>query len=198
MIRTFAAGAVAALAGLAALVSVAGGSAAWAQEVPPRAVATPKPGYVVPPENSAGLYPVSGEPIFKAKCAACHEPAVGRAPTRELLGARAPEEVYDALTIGAMKPMAEGLSEAQLYGVVRFITGKSPVPNAVSAPDPNLCKVNGPLQPSGPQWNGWGRDLANSRYQPNPGFKAADIPRDRKSTRLNSSHELKSRMPSSA
>ncbi|MGZ6048926.1 MAG: hypothetical protein ACXWKN_11055, partial [Phenylobacterium sp.] len=60
--------------------------------------ATPKPGYVVPPENSAGLYPVSGEPIFKARCAQCHEPAVGRAPTRELLGARAPEEVYDALT----------------------------------------------------------------------------------------------------
>ncbi len=51
----------------------------------------PKPGYVVPPENSAGLYPVAGEPIFKAKCAQCHEPAVGRAPPKELLAARAPE-----------------------------------------------------------------------------------------------------------
>ena len=142
-----------------------------------RAAATPKAGYVVPPENSAGLYPVSGEPIFKAKCAGCHEPATGRAPTREMLGARAPEEVYDALTIGAMKPMAAGLSDAELYGVVRFITGKSPVPNVVQGPDPNPCKVNGPLQPNGPQWNGWGRDLANSRYQPKPGFAAADIPR---------------------
>jgi polyvinyl alcohol dehydrogenase (cytochrome) len=137
----------------------------------------PKPGYVVPPENSAGLYPVSGEPIFKAKCAQCHEPAVGRAPTRDLLGARAPEEVYDALTIGAMRPMAEGLTEAQLYGVVRFITGKSPVPQIASVPDPNLCKTNGPLQPNGPQWNGWGRDIENSRYQPKPGFTAAEIPK---------------------
>jgi len=142
---------------------------------PPRP--TPKPGYVVPPENSAGLYPVAGEPIFKAKCAQCHEPAVGRAPSKELLAARAPEEVYDALTIGAMKPMAAGLSEAELYGVTRFITGKSPVPNAPAVADSNLCKMNGPLQPNGPQWNGWGRDVANSRYQPKPGFAAADIPK---------------------
>ena len=177
MIRTLAAGVIAAFAGLAAVVSVAPFSVAAAQEAPPRAVATPRPGYVVPPENSAGLYPVNGEPIFKAKCAQCHEPAVGRAPTRELLGARAPEEVYDALTLGAMKPMAEGLSDAQLYGVVRFITGKSPVPNQVQAADPNPCKTNGPLQPNGPQWNGWGRDLANSRYQPKPGFTAGEIPR---------------------
>ena len=84
---------------------------------------TPKPGYVTPPENSAGLYPVAGEPIFKARCAQCHDPAVGRAPAKDLLAARAPEEVYDALTIGAMKPMAAGLSEAELYGVTRFITG---------------------------------------------------------------------------
>ena len=91
------------------LVSLAllvfGVSTALAQTPPPPAP-TPKPGYVVPPENSAGLYPVSGEPVFKARCAGCHEPAVGRAPSRALLGARAPEEVYDALTLGAMKTMA--------------------------------------------------------------------------------------------
>ena len=162
------------------LVSLAllvfGVSTALAQTPPPPAP-TPKPGYVVPPENSAGLYPVSGEPVFKARCAGCHEPAVGRAPSRALLGARAPEEVYDALTLGAMKTMAAGLSDAELYGVVRFLTGKSPVPNAVTAPDPNPCKVNGPLQPGGPQWNGWGRDLANSRFQPKPGFTVDQIPR---------------------
>jgi polyvinyl alcohol dehydrogenase (cytochrome) len=165
-------GVVCALIGLAVAISTA-----WAQEAPPRAAAAPKAGYVVPPENSAGLYPVAGEPIFKAKCASCHEPAIGRAPSKALLAARAPEEVYDALTLGAMKPMAEGLSEAQLYGLVRFITGKSPVPNVVAGPDPNLCKANTALTPSAPQWNGWGADLENSRYQPKPGFRTADIPR---------------------
>ena len=73
--------------------------------------------------------------------------------------------------------MAEGMTPAELYGVVRFITGKSPTPQATQGPDPNLCKSNRPLQPNGPQWNGWGRDLANSRYQPKPGFAAGDIPR---------------------
>jgi polyvinyl alcohol dehydrogenase (cytochrome) len=171
LIRTFGGGVVFALLGLAAVIS-----AASAQDLP-RQAAQPKPGYVVPPENSAGLYPVAGEPIFKAKCAQCHEPAVGRAPAKELLAARAPEEVYDALTLGAMKPMAEGLSEAQLYGLVRFITGKSPVPNVVAAPDPNPCKQDTPLQARAPRWNGWGHDVENTRYQPAPGFKATDIPR---------------------
>jgi polyvinyl alcohol dehydrogenase (cytochrome) len=165
-------------AGLLVALAAAVLASSWAAaQPPPRPTVTPKAGYVVPPENSAGLYPVSGEPIFKVKCAGCHEPATGRAPSRQMLGARSPEEVYDALTLGAMAPMAQGMSAAEIYGVVRFLTGKSPVPQAVSAPDPNPCKTNGPLQAGGPQWNGWGRDLANSRYQPKPGFAAADIPR---------------------
>jgi polyvinyl alcohol dehydrogenase (cytochrome) len=28
----------------------------------------------------------------------------------------------------------------------------------------------------GPAWNGWGSDAANTRYQPNPGISAADVP----------------------
>jgi polyvinyl alcohol dehydrogenase (cytochrome) len=138
---------------------------------------TPKPGYVVPPENSAGLYPVNGEPIFKAKCAQCHDPAVDRAPTRVELGARAPEDVYDALTIGAMKGMATGLSDAELYGVVRYLTGKSPTPNVSAAADSNPCPTQTPLQVSGPMWNGWSTDGTNQRYQAKPGFTAADVPK---------------------
>ena len=166
------------LAVLTVLAFAAAPAAAQAPgAAPPRPAVTPKPGYVVPPENSAGLYPVSGEPIFKARCAGCHEPAIERAPSRQMLALRSPEEVYDALTLGAMRPMAQGMSPAEIYGVVRFITGKSPVPQTAQGPDPNRCKVNGPLQPNGPRWNGWGRDLENSRYQPKPGFTAAEIPR---------------------
>ncbi len=155
-------------------------AAAIAQPAPPARppAPTPKPGYVVPPENSAGLYPVSGEPIFKQRCASCHDPATDeRTPTKAQLEGRSPEEVYDALTVGAMKPMATGLTDAQLYGITRFLTGKSPTPQANAGPDPNVCAKHGPLQPNGPQWNGWGRDLENSRYQPNPGFRTADVGR---------------------
>ena len=152
--------------------------AAPAPAPPARPAAVPKPGFVMPPENSAGLYPVAGEPVWKAKCAQCHEPAQGRAPTRADLGGRAPEEVYDALTVGIMKSMADGLTDAQLYGLVRFITGKSPVPNAVQPADTNLCKTQGsPIQPKAPSWNGWSPDGTNMRYQPKPGFAAADVPK---------------------
>ena len=176
---------------MAILLGLGMAAAGSAQEVPPPAqppagqagapprlpAATPKPGYVVPPENSAGLYPVNGEPIFKAKCANCHEPALDRAPTREALGARAPEEVYDALTIGAMKTNAAGLSDAELYGVVRYLTGKSPVPNAIAPPDSNPCPIQTALKPNGPQWNGWSTDVTNQRFQAKPGFAAADVPK---------------------
>jgi polyvinyl alcohol dehydrogenase (cytochrome) len=172
-------------------VSVVAGLAfaapAWSQEPqtppaaapggPPRPAVTPKAGYVVPPENSGGLYPVNGEPFFKSKCAGCHDPALDRAPTREALGARAPEEIYDALTIGAMKPMATGLSDAEIYGVVRYLTGKSPTPNSKSPPDPNQCPIQTKLQPAGPSWNGWSIDGTNQRYQPKPGFTAAEVPK---------------------
>jgi len=158
---------------MAAGVVTALGGLALAQPARP----VPKPGYVTPPENAAGLYPVAGEPIFKAHCAQCHDPAVGRAPTKAQLAGRSPEEVYEALKDGAMKPMAAGLSETELYGVTRFVTGKSPTPDVAPGPDPNPCRSNPPLKTDGPQWTGWGRDIENSRYQPQPGLKAADVAR---------------------
>ena len=136
-----------------------------------------KPGYVTPPENSAGLYPVNGEPIYRARCQGCHEPAVERAPSRDQLRVRSPEEVYDALTVGAMKPMGDAMTPAEIYGVVRYLTGKSPTPQTAQGPDPNVCRIHPALNAGAPQWNGWGRDLENTRYQPRPGFAAADIPK---------------------
>ena len=91
---------------LAALALAAPSAAQAPARRPGLPPAIPKPGYVVPPENSAGLYLVNGEPIFKARCASCHEPAIERAPTRQELGARSPEDVYDILTAGRMKAMA--------------------------------------------------------------------------------------------
>ena len=103
---------------------------------------------------------------------------MGRAPTKELLAARAPEEVYDALTIG--RDEAHGRRACPTPSSMAW-SASSPAsrrcPTRRRSPTPNLCKTNGPLQPNGPQWNGWGRDLANSRYQPKPGFTAAEIPR---------------------
>jgi polyvinyl alcohol dehydrogenase (cytochrome) len=46
------------------------------------------------------------------------------------------------------------------------------------APKPNRCPDNGgPIDLNGSIWNGWGRDLDNSHYQPNPGFPFAQVSR---------------------
>jgi polyvinyl alcohol dehydrogenase (cytochrome) len=139
--------------------------------------AHPRAGYQTPPENTAGLYPVNGEPFFRANCGSCHEPAINGAEGRVEMGKYSPEEVYDNLMTGSMWQYATSMNQAQVFGVVRYLTGKSPVPNFKYAADPNMCASDTPLQPNGPMWNGWGVDVTNTRYQANPGFKAADVPK---------------------
>jgi alcohol dehydrogenase (cytochrome c) len=57
---------------------------------------------------------VNAEALFTARCGTCHEPAVERAPDRGQLRSHTPQEITDALTIGVMKPMAAGLSPAEI------------------------------------------------------------------------------------
>ena len=144
-----------------------------------RAAVRVRPGYQLPPENSAGLYPVGGEPFFRANCGSCHEPAINGAESRTGMAKYSPEEMYDKIKLGSMWQYAVNMNEAQIFGVVRYLTGKSPVPNFALGPDPNMCAADTALQPGGPMWNGWSVDVSNNRYQANPGFAATDIPRIR-------------------
>ena len=45
-------------------------------------------------------------------------------------------------------------------------------------PEKNLCAdPAGPVALGSAQWNGWGRDLDNTRYQPEPALRATDVPK---------------------
>jgi polyvinyl alcohol dehydrogenase (cytochrome) len=45
-------------------------------------------------------------------------------------------------------------------------------------PEKNLCATRAePVAIGSVQWNGWGRDLDNTRYQPEPAIRAMDVPR---------------------
>src|SRR5580698_1513550 len=49
---------------------------------------------------------------------------------------------------------------------------------AVLGPEKNLCTTRAePVALGSVQWNGWGRDLANTRYQPEPAIRAMDVPK---------------------
>jgi polyvinyl alcohol dehydrogenase (cytochrome) len=117
-----------------------------------------------------------GAAVFAQRCAGCHEHATGHTPTHEALTRRGATNVLMALTIGPMKPMAAGMSGADIAAVAGYLAAEGA---AKAAPlEPNPCSGPQPaLDLSRSAWNGWGRDLANSRYQPDPGLKATDVPR---------------------
>jgi polyvinyl alcohol dehydrogenase (cytochrome) len=49
---------------------------------------------------------------------------------------------------------------------------------AALAPEKNLCASRAdPVAIGSVQWNGWGRDLFNTRYQPEPAIRAMDVPK---------------------
>jgi polyvinyl alcohol dehydrogenase (cytochrome) len=51
-------------------------------------------------------------------------------------------------------------------------------PHEGPATENGYCEEpGGPIDFSGPQWNGWSPDHSNARYQKEPGFRAEDVPR---------------------
>src|SRR5947199_1210801 len=65
-----------------------------------------------------------GAAIFAQRCAGCHEHATGHTPTHEALMRRGSTNVLMALTAGAMKPMAAGLSSAEMAAVAGYLAAE--------------------------------------------------------------------------
>ncbi len=163
---------------VAAGATVAALSAAMAQQATP-----PTPANIVS--------------IFDSRCKFCHDPAVDRAPSREALRQRTPESIVEALTRGVMQPMAEGLSPADIRGLAVYLSGKplaaptppgpndrpppgplSPTPPPVTGqPADNMCATNPAIKTGASDWNGWGVDVTNSRYQPKTSITPANVGR---------------------
>ena len=118
----------------------------------------------------------AGEALYNKRCAACHDgKPQPRMPARQELAARTPESIYQAMFGGAMATQAAGLSSEEGRAIARFSAGKEFGTGA--APVAGKCSgTPGPLTMADADWNGWSADPANTRYQPKPGFDAADVP----------------------
>lgn len=116
--------------------------------------------------------------LFTARCGICHDKAQDRVPTRDALAQRSPDDVVAALSIGVMKSQAGGLTNGEINGLAKFLTGRDPSPGRNLAPETNICADPPlPVAVGTAQWNGWGRDSDNSRYQPEPALRATDVPK---------------------
>ncbi len=113
-------------------------------------------------------------------CASCHEDAASRAPSREALTRRTPESIYAALTKGAMAVNASALNDSAKQAMAIFLSGRpfgSDSTGGAAATMSSRCEAGRAGAPGPGDWNGWGADGANTRFQPRPGLSRADIPR---------------------
>lgn len=184
----------AALAGSAMLLA---GSIAYAQQ---QSTAPPSghPPVETAPGQVAGPAPAgtaNGAELWKARCAGCHEgDATERAPSMEVMAKNPASFILATLRNGAMAPMAEGLSTAEMSAIARFVSKVPDDDQANKDVDPKKIWGDGvdgtPLDApqcaaapppvnlrSASQWNGWSTAADNARYQANPGLKPGDVPR---------------------
>src|SRR6185503_14138105 len=127
-----------------------------------------------PQNTNAGIY------AFTGHCASCHDTGKDSARDRYALNRHTPEEVLASITTGSMAQYAKTMSEFEKRVVAVYVGGR-PL-GAAAAGDAsqmkNRCESRPAFAPlKGSEWNGWGFDSANSRYQTSPGLTADDAPK---------------------
>jgi polyvinyl alcohol dehydrogenase (cytochrome) len=134
--------------------------------------------------NDGPLGTEAGFGVFQQHCTSCHgnPDAPQRAPSPSTLRQLAPEKIYETLASGTMKVQARSLSDEEKRRVAESLSGR-PFGSAQSGDAknmPNHCSGNAlsSFDPSaGPAWNGWGVDIANTRFQAKPGLTVDQVPR---------------------
>ena len=121
-----------------------------------------------------------GLAVYKQHCAACHD-ASGetRAPAPAALKLMSPENIVRALESGMMKEQGAAMSAAERRAVAEFLTGKAIGSMSVASKVGMCADRNARFSPEGASWNGWGANLANTRFQPaaQAGLDAEQVPR---------------------
>jgi polyvinyl alcohol dehydrogenase (cytochrome) len=120
------------------------------------------------PRASAQAAP-DGAALFEQHCATCHvatASATSRAPNRAVLAEKTQQEILQTLESGAMVIYGNQMNEAERRAVAAFLSSKV----GADVSRANLCASPKPITAAGlvdpHNWNGWGVDVVNSRYQP--------------------------------
>ncbi len=134
--------------------------------------------------------PPDGAALWTARCAGCHEAnANDRTPARQVLAGNPPSFILRALRSGgAMAPMAQGLTPAEMGAIARYVSqvAGDPDPAAIWGPSAASSPLDGPRCDGPPppldlkaaaRWNGWSPSPDNARFQRDPGLKPEDVPR---------------------
>ena len=119
----------------------------------------------------------NGQTLYQSHCAMCHEAPIAPFIDHTTLKAMPPESIVSVLTIGAMRNQGGNLNPAERVAIAEFLTGKQ-VQQSPSE-ETNSCAKPATKNSAGAEWNGWGVDLGNSRFQPADaaGITAEQVPK---------------------
>lgn len=125
---------------------------------------------------------VDGEQLYGRYCAHCHEGQVKRAPHREVMSRLPAEMVLHSLEVGKMRVQGWIRTSGEKRAMSEWITGKKlPPPSDEEATVAGFCEETPgtfSIADGAPQWNGWGVDGFNTRYQSaeQAGINADQVP----------------------
>ena len=148
----------------------------------PMVRAAPPPGEgngVIGVLSGEGGDPTLGGALYGERCAGCHDHPSGRTPSRAMISDNTRALIATTLFGGIMAPMAQGLSPHAVASIATYLSTRKAGTVAGVGPEAPPCdaKPEAIDLKTPDQWNGWGRTEQQPRYQPNPGFTAADVPR---------------------
>jgi polyvinyl alcohol dehydrogenase (cytochrome) len=118
-----------------------------------------------PAAQSAAAQAPSGEAVYKAHCAACHDSTSPRIPPRDALRQMPAARIMRALDGGAMMNVALTMSHDERLAVSSFL-GTS---GALAGPPASaFCTDRTVRLDAQPRvtWNGWSPGTGNARFQP--------------------------------
>lgn len=118
------------------------------------------------PARAQSTSSAEGAPLYRERCAGCHEGGAARAPDFATLRQMSPDRVMSSLKSGSMSTQGQGLSDAQLDSLSRFVAGATVAAN--DGPSNGKCPDAVVLADAlaKPHWNGWGANVSQARFQP--------------------------------
>lgn len=128
-----------------------------------------------------------GAALFREHCAMCHvgaagansteSAAPGRVPSVQVLAQKTREEILRALESGPMVIYGNRMVEAERRAVAAYLSSNTATSAALTRA--NLCAKNEPITAAGlrsaENWNGWGIDVVNTRYQTHTPIRAENV-----------------------
>ena len=116
-----------------------------------------------------------GAAIYEENCARCHDVPDSRAPAKETLEQMAVNRIVRTMDFGVMMSVTYMLDRAERDAVATYLgvpgEDREPPASAFCA-DRSVALAGAPAL-----WNGWSPGAGNWRFQPEPGFTAADLDR---------------------